>query len=252
MKFLTEVWRDIKKGENLDLYLTILVALTLVLLNTIGITIQSLFLPLILTVLALLAIGTLGNRHRIEMIFKKMSEDTNKLFHQKLPEKLENEISKNILRSSNLIMIGVSLENSIYRYYQDFESKLKKGDSIKIILVNPDNPACSMAATRQIRPINEDTQRIRILHAIDALKKLKESTSGDLEIRVIDDPLSYGGIVIDPETSHGLIFIWYYRYKTSQDNRPKIVLYPTNDYWYSLYKEEILAIWDNSKSIKSN
>ena len=63
---LRHLWDDIRKGENIDLYLTIAAAVIFVVLNLVGVASTSFLAPLTLAVLGLLAITNLGNRHRME------------------------------------------------------------------------------------------------------------------------------------------------------------------------------------------
>lgn len=48
MRILRQIWDDIRHGENIDLYLTILIAIPLAALNLIGLASQSLTTSIIL------------------------------------------------------------------------------------------------------------------------------------------------------------------------------------------------------------
>src|SRR5574339_555537 len=76
MKILRAVWIDISKGENFDVYLTILLALSLAVFNVLGIAPNTLLAPLTLSVLALLAIASLVNRHQSNKILEKIENST--------------------------------------------------------------------------------------------------------------------------------------------------------------------------------
>src|SRR4051812_34877799 len=83
MKFLARLWKEITRGENLDLYLTVIVALSLTVLNLmpnsiIGFDPKSQLEPLVLAVLALLAFSMLGNRHALEDSMRSLEENTNR------------------------------------------------------------------------------------------------------------------------------------------------------------------------------
>ena len=66
LKSLKRIWNDVRSGENLDVYLTITVALVLSILNILGVTLSDKLPAITLAVLALLAIASLVSRHRIE------------------------------------------------------------------------------------------------------------------------------------------------------------------------------------------
>lgn len=91
MKFSENFWREIKRGESIDLYATIVLAFTLVLLNAIGVHMsEGLIGSLTLTVLGLLAISALVSRHRIEQLPKKIvrNSEGNPAIHATLPRNL--------------------------------------------------------------------------------------------------------------------------------------------------------------------
>jgi hypothetical protein len=73
MKLLNKFWDEIKRGENIDLYLTVVASIILVILNLTGFASQSLVAPLTLAVLGLLAISNLGNRYQIQSLIEKLS-----------------------------------------------------------------------------------------------------------------------------------------------------------------------------------
>lgn len=156
---------------------------------------------------------------------------------------LQAELENKLLDSKDLLILGVILGNTLDFHYHVFEEKLIKGDTIRVVTVDPDNPACAMTALRKYREVNLDVWRSQVLATLDALQELKRKTSGKLEIRIIDFPLANGGIYIDPTSPTGTYFLWYYSFKTRKGNRPKFVIRPTDEYWYEYFQEEAGAIW---------
>lgn len=74
MNGLRRIFSDIKQGDNIDLYVTVLIALVVAVLNLLGIAPPSLVQTLSLSVLALLVSSILGLRHRIENATEKISQ----------------------------------------------------------------------------------------------------------------------------------------------------------------------------------
>jgi len=241
MQLLQRIWQDIRQGENIDLYITVVVSIALSVLNVAGIASQFWIAPLNLGILALLAFAILGNRHRLEAILQRMT-GTEGLLVINFPDDMHSNLEK----SRELLVLGVSLMHTLRLSYALFEEKLRRGDIIKTLLVNPDSPACEVAAMRSYQPTDVETQRAYIRASLGALCDLQEKTSGRLEIRVLDNPLAYGGLIVDPNTSRGIMYLWYYRFKTRVVNRPKLVLRPTDGYWYESYKEEVTSLWNNA------
>lgn len=61
-RYLREAWKDISKGENLDLYVTIATSLVITILGLLGRVESKLLSPIILVILGLIANSLLSNR----------------------------------------------------------------------------------------------------------------------------------------------------------------------------------------------
>ena len=241
MKLLQRIWQDFRQGENIDLYVTVIVSIVLAVLNILNIVPPSWITSLNLAVLALLSFAILGSRYRMETILEKITARQGLLLTE-FPDDLARDVEK----SGELTILGVGLSRTLRLHYSRFLEKLQRGDTIRILLVNPDSSACDIAAMREYPPTTPDDQRGAIRRSLSVLHVLSQETGGNLEIRLADHPLTFGAIVGDPETSQGVLYLWHYAFKTRVANRPKMVLRPVDGYWYELFKEEVTAIWDSA------
>ncbi len=91
MKLLQQIWQDFRRGENIDLYLTVFVSIVVTILNITGIAPTSWITPLNLAVLALLSIAILGNRYRIEEVLERINARGERLL-VKFPEDQTRDI----------------------------------------------------------------------------------------------------------------------------------------------------------------
>jgi len=57
MKILNRVWKDISQGENIDLYVTVVIASAFTVLDIFGVASQSLTVPLTLGLMALISVS---------------------------------------------------------------------------------------------------------------------------------------------------------------------------------------------------
>jgi len=78
MQVFKNIWRDIRRGESIDLYAAVAVAIPVAILNLLGITRPSITSAITLTILALLASAALVGRHKNEQILEKLSELSSK------------------------------------------------------------------------------------------------------------------------------------------------------------------------------
>ena len=251
MQFLRSVWQDVKQGENLDLYVTVAVSVALAVLNVLGIAPQSLIAPLNLAVLALLGVAMLGNRHRLEKMPLKTTTGIGEVFYAEFPDEVKREIRTKINRATDLLAIGSNLEYTLHMHRDLFEQNLRRGDTIRVVLVDPNSSACDMTAKRQPYLLDLELQRAKIRSALNALRDLQEQTSGMLEVRLIDYPLSRGGILIDSDTPSGTLYLWNYAFRTNAKNKPKFVLRPADGFWYDYFRDEAKAIWNSATSWQS-
>ena len=65
---LHRIWQDIKNVDNIDLYLGLLGAAVVILLDLLSIPMQGAMDSVTLAILGLVALGLLGNRWRLEQL----------------------------------------------------------------------------------------------------------------------------------------------------------------------------------------
>jgi len=243
MVFLKRIVDDIKRGENIDLYVTVILAIIVSVLNAIGIGNSALQNSLILAVLALLASAILGNRHRLDDINEKLDKDSDNQINSDFPASALDDFK----RASEIWIVGVNANAALkYSYRTAIQEKLKKGEStVKVLLVDPNSPACEMAAARTPGKLSIDREKANIIANLSDLGDLKKLYPKRIEVRVINDPLMYGAYVLDPDKPHGVIY--YRRYSYQMGIKPKSFYRPANSEWYDFLKTEVKMLWQMGK-----
>jgi hypothetical protein len=243
IRVLQRVWGDIRRGENIDLYVTVTVAIALAALNIAGVAPPTWIAPLNLAVLALLAIATLGNRHRLEGILKQITQSTESVLLENFPA----DTYRNVEQSKELWLVGVTLSSTLEALYPLFESKLRRGDSIRVLVVNPDGAACAMAAMRHYARTDVERLRAEIRTTLTDLCELQKVAPDRLEIRTIEYSLTFGAYVVDPEEASGVLYLKHYPFKMPLGRaRPGLVLRPRDERWYDHFRSEIRFLWENA------
>ena len=246
IRALQRAWEDIRRGENIDLYATVTVAIILAVLNTAGIAPPTWIAPLNLTVLALLAVATLGNRHRLEGILKQMTQGTGSVLLEQFPA----DTYRNVEKSKELWLVGVTLSSTLEALYPVFESKLRRGDSIKVLLVDPDGAACAMAAMRHYARTDIERQRTEIRTTLRDFCELQRVAPDRLEIRTIDYPLTFGAYAVDPGGTSGVLYLKHYPFKMPLGRaRPGLALRPRDERWYEHFRSEIRFLWEQGTGL---
>jgi len=240
MKLFQRVWNDIRAGENIDQYLTIVAAITLAILNLIGLSLQSYLAPFTLAVLALLAINSLGNRFKIEELAKKKSESLDDFFVNDFPNSYKTDFES----SDIMWLMGVSLHRTIKTNYPTLEKKLRQGKNLRVLLIHPKGVGVELSVTRNYAHRGVEPKTNDILFILELLCGLQEIAPANIEIRTISFPLAYGATAVNPDTATGKLYIEHYGFRVSTDSVPRYVLKASDGRWYDFYKQEIEALWN--------
>ena len=119
IKFLKRAIEDIRRGENIDLYVTVLFAFVLVVLNVFGFADAHLLASTTLATLALLAVGLLVNRRRMEALADAHRTSDAVIFSEEWPD-LRPEFE----RSEDIYLVGINLSRTTINNYALSERKL--------------------------------------------------------------------------------------------------------------------------------
>jgi hypothetical protein len=244
MKLLRQAWDDIRRGENIDLYVAAPLAIVIGLLGIFGVTSPQLISSVTLVILALLATSLLKSQHAVKELSQKLMQTPDTIFFRDLAE---SNYDADFQSATDLWLVGVSLTTIIRTKYALIESKLRAGHTIKALLVHPDGPAVEMAQMRAYAPANKQRASDEIRNALQDLCNLRQVAPGKLEIRTIQHPLGHGVIAKDPETATGVIYIQNYPFKTEGGSRPKFVLHARDGFWYEFFKKELQNLWKSGK-----
>jgi hypothetical protein len=240
MNLIQRIWKDVRSGENIDQYITIVAAIVLAILNLIGVSLQSHLATFTLAVLALLAISSLGNRYKIEELITRQSQSADRFFVNEFPPSYISDFEQ----SEVLWLIGVSLHRTIKTKYATLEKKLRQGHFIRVLLVNPKGAGVEMAVTRNYAHRGVEPKSNDILFVLELLCDLRKISPQKLEIRTINLPLAYCATVTNPNGATGKLYIEHYSFRVSTESIPRYILQSTDGRWYDFLKKEIEALWD--------
>lgn len=237
---LRRVWDDIRRGENIDLYLTIGAAIGFVALNLAGVASTAMLAPLTLAVLGLLAITHLSNRRRMDELLNRQAQTLDDFFRDDFPTSYLEDLEK----ATELWLVGVSRTGTIKSHYERLERKLARGDRMRVLLVHPEGPALEMTVDRGYSRRDVAAKRQEITAVLAMLEDLQAGAPGRLEVRTIRHALSYGAMVVNPENSAGAIYIENYPFRVTARSQPRFILRPRDGRWYDFFKAELRTLWE--------
>ncbi len=240
MHTIQRIWKDIRHFENIDLYITVIVAISLAILNLIGIALSSYIAPLTLAVLGLLAFTSLINRHHIDELRETFAHSASDFFMEEFP----SEIKGNFDTATEIWLVGVSLHRTINFNYEKIEKKLRQGHKFKVMLVHPEGAGIEMAVSRNYARKEVAAKSAIIRNVLQMLCDLQKIAPSQFEVRTIQNPLSYGVVAINPNTASGTLYLEHYTFGISTESLPRFVMRASDGKWYDFFKKEILSMWD--------
>ena len=241
MKYFLQIWEDIKQGENIDLYVTVPIAVSLAILNIIGAVSSQLLEPITLIILSLIAISLLGNRNTVRKLSREIAQNADAVFHTEFPLSFKRDIEQ----AKEVWLVGITLTDTIRNNYSILEQKLRIGHTIKVMLVHPDSPAIEMAEYRNYRQADAMRARREAADSLEDLGNLRKVavTPNNLEVRTIQHPLSYAVFGVNLESSSGTLYISHFAFRMKPGSEPKIVLHMRDGQWYEFFKRELYNMW---------
>jgi len=159
-----------------------------------------------------------------------------------LLDEYPEDMHSNIEEAKILWLSGVSMLDFLQSNYSTFERKLKNGQFINALVVNPNGNACELAASRDII-VNIDYQKSRINTTLQYLASLKEQMPDKMEIRIIDNPLDFEIVLADLGGSNKTMYLRHLGFKTTLGAEPKMMIPSTNSKWFDYFEAHIQNLW---------
>lgn len=155
--------------------------------------------------------------------------------------------------ASELLLIGVSLDRTLRNAYASLETFLMRGGTLRVILVDPNaQEAVRIADRRAYQELTPARRKQNIEASIATFRALEQQFRGNVEIRVIDDPLVFGATMIDGDlnTDETRIIIQHYSFKKrlAREPNPVFVVRPADEGWFGEFKEELENLWSNGSA----
>jgi hypothetical protein len=233
--------RDLRTKRNLDVYVTILVALGTSVLSAFDVVPTSKLTSAVLAVLAVLAFSTLATRTAVEEIGRGEAWAGVRL-HADFPDDLK--VRRGVSR--NVYLAGVSLTRTLETSYQEIERNLLNGGKVRILLTDP--AADDAAVGTQNKPSRPQPDEIRdeIRQSLRLLTRLSADTGGDLEVRTTTTALKFGLNYFDISKSNALLCVQLYSFRQTGESRPILVLTHADGDWFESYRDQAERLWDEA------
>jgi len=251
MEKIIKIWKFVV--ANADTLVAILVS---ILATTFGAVQENQVLLLvgIASTLAILALSLIRDRQNRETLSAQIEElrkhlpdqlSATAFFRKDFPVDAKAEIES----ARELWLIGYRLSRTIPTYITVFDKKLARGDKIKVMLVDPESQAAHYCNQTMSYPMELEQFRESIRTNINLLKNLENNKTSNLEIRLIDHPLPFGGYGFNINDSGGKLYIKQYEYQAKIDGI-RFVLTSRDDIWYDVYRKQLFALWNSAMPVR--
>ena len=247
MKLLQRIWDDIRRGENIDLYLTVVTAIGLAVLNIFGLAPQTLIAPITLAVLGLIAISNLGTRHYLEEQLQKLTTSSTSVLRgrSELPSFQERGRA-----ASEIVVVGISLITAVVPRLDFFEQKMKDGCTLRFLVLDPKSPAVQIwNVISKVPNVQGDIEQT--LKLLEILIQMEQTSKGKCEVRLSNVFLPFGIAAFDPSKDTGFMNVEMFAYKRTSGERPHFLLRRTRDgKWFEFYRSQYEQLWADSVTWK--
>jgi hypothetical protein len=253
MKVIQKSWQDVRNGQNLDIYITVIIAVIVTVLGIIGVVNYEIISSAILATLALVSISVLQSRYENKEVRNLLSQidSTRNLAEKFLTREYDRSRIPVLIRNSRKIYLwGFDLNTILTSSKYAIEQSLQNGLEVHFLLLKRYSKAVDMAAF-----INRsgDASRLNssLKRSLETLKDLAEKTPpGIIEVREVDFLPPWTIFVSDPHLTTGQMLVRLTTFQTPNETRPTFKLSATDDgEWFQSFVEQFESIWKNSQPI---
>jgi Domain of unknown function (DUF5919) len=247
---------DLASGRNLDLYATLVVALSISVLGVFSVVDAEVVAAATLATLALVAVGSLGTRRQVASMEAATHDLGFQLRHlggvvsaDEFLSPSTSGLDVDLRGATDIRLVGVSLSRTIRNNIDDLEQRLAKGAHIRIALIEPGSEAVREAARRSTIPDAPEIFENRLRPTVDMLRQLAAGpqANGTLEVRFLTFVPVFGLTMVDPDEPDGLIQVDIYAHR-SAGPEPVLRLSPQRDpRWYRHFLHEFERIWTHGR-----
>lgn len=160
-------------------------------------------------------------------------------------EEFGQELAEVLDAADEVLITGMARNAFLTSQFGRLEARLRRGQAVRFLLVDPAAPAVDVAAERYYAERSGDTARERIRASLRLLGELKRLTQGELSVRLTSHPLSTGVIAADGSGAKGVLYAEYYTYQAPGE--PKFVLHPGDGLGFRCFLGEAEALWAGAK-----
>jgi hypothetical protein len=267
-RFWTNLWTDLRDGENLEVYATFLVALVFAILGILGKIDLEIIISAVLAVLSVEAISLLTNRHQTKDLTKSidhlssLQESPSLSAHFEAYESRMQNIRADLGQADEVWI----LSRTCRRLWSDYQEELRRVAryaqsaavdelcGLRLLFLDPENGALDMVSRSAEWSRPEDSQQLKgsVESFIEYLVGVQEHLNFDcrFEVRVIDHLPAWTLIFVNPRKDDGVVYVEMATYRSPSLVRPCLVVQRDKDNAvYRMLLEDFELMWKAARTV---
>lgn len=247
MRLLRQIRAELATGENLELYTTVLLALTLAALGMFDFVSDKVLVAATLATLALLATGTLGSRRRVADLSELVrARQVGEISAETFFAKDKPGLREQVCAARDIRILGVTLSRTVRNVVDELQQGIREGAVVKVALIDPKTDAAAQAAARSTISDQPGVFENRLRPTIDLLIELARTSgaAGRIEVRFLPFVPAFGLVLLDSQRANGRIYVDLYSHKSAGGDAVFALARHRDGQWYPHFEAEFECVWE--------
>lgn len=250
-------WADLTLAHNLEIYVTAVLSIAIGLLSIFDVVNTQAVAAATLGTLALLAVSSLGGRHRLDDLqvsVRNLNSSVQQAVHADLPADRflavkAPALDDDLRAASDIRLVGVTLSRTVRDLVGSLDRRLRAGAVLRVVIIDPDSSAPVEAVARTLGVTSPDFYHPRVGSTMDILAALATlpGTAGRIEVRLLPFVPTFGMYLIDAGAPHGRVYVELYQHRSLEPN-PCFGLEAERDgRWYRFFVNQFDTLWESAR-----
>ena len=235
--------------RQLDLVLTIAVAVLVGVLGALDVVGPTITGGATLTTLGLLAISSLHSRSAMHSLTRSVRALGDRVGGGTSADRLLSPATgtgPDLSQARDIRIVGVTLARTVRNQYAALQDRLAAGATVRIVLIAPAPTTLAEAARRSTLPDRPEIFEHRLHSTLDLLDTLAARSAGGpgrLEVRLLDFVPAFGlvGVDADADAGHLRVDIYSHRCGTPEPSLPLNAGLDAR--WFRHFTGEFERVW---------
>ena len=228
--------------ERIDVYLTLIAAVVLVVLDLVNVIPEQQMSSVNVAVLALISLNLLLTRVKLDEIVAGGRREQTPVTLGRFAVSYDQDWTG----GGDVLLYGTSLLDTIITYQQWIAARLARGSRVRVLLMKPHSQAVILAAERcYMRTNHHDDAALQSV--LDLLTRFQTETGGALEIRFTRQEPTFTAVCFDLGSPRAVLYVMYYRYRMNSEDQMRLTLRHGNGPWFDLHSDQIENLWRDAE-----